>query len=396
MNVRTGLEVFLEDPPSWVRGRRLGLLCNQASVDTLLRHSKDLIFSTMLPGQLKCLFSPQHGLYAEKQDNMKESPDDFAQTLNIPVFSLYGKDREPSPDQLSGIDLLVVDLQDIGCRVYTFIWTLYLAMKACAKAGVGIAVLDRPNPLGGEVIEGNLLARDCRSFVGLAPLPMRHGMTIGEIAGFFMEEQGLDLEFHIVKMQGWSREMDFAATGLPWIWPSPNMPTLDTATVYPGQVVWEGTNVSEGRGTTRPFEIFGAPFLDPDAVRKEAEKWSLPGFILREQSFEPAFHKWSGKRCRGFQIHVTNRLEYRPYITTLAVLAAVKRMHPKDFAWKDPPYEYEFERLRVRAPSRGSDYRRQEGERGPGCRNRPYGYPVCLGRDLKDFEQARPAWLLYP
>ena len=189
MNVRTGLETFLENTPSWVRGRRLGLLCNQASVDTLLRHSKDLIFSTMLPGQLKCLFSPQHGLYAEKQDNMKESPDDFAQTLNIPVFSLYGKDREPSPDQLSGIDLLVVDLQDIGCRVYTFIWTLYLAMKACAKAGVGIAVLDRPNPLGGEVIEGNLLARDCRSFVGLAPLPMRHGMTIGEIAGFFMEER---------------------------------------------------------------------------------------------------------------------------------------------------------------------------------------------------------------
>ncbi|RKX60968.1 MAG: DUF1343 domain-containing protein [Thermodesulfobacteriota bacterium] len=391
MNVRTGLEVFLEDPPSWVRGRRLGLLCNQASVDTLLRHSKDLIFSTMLPGQLKCLFSPQHGLYAEKQDNMKESPDDFAQTLNIPVFSLYGKDREPSPDQLSGIDLLVVDLQDVGCRVYTFIWTLYLAMKACAKAGVGIAVLDRPNPLGGEVIEGNLLARDCRSFVGLAPLPMRHGMTIGEIAGFFMEEQGLDLEFHIVKMQGWSREMDFAATGLPWIWPSPNMPTLDTATVYPGQVVWEGTNVSEGRGTTRPFEIFGAPFLDPDAVRKEAEKWSLPGFILREQSFEPAFHKWSGKRCRGFQIHVTNRLEYRPYITTLAVLAAVKRMHPKDFAWKDPPYEYEFERLPADLII-GDKRVREALDAGTG----PMDIQSVWARDLKDFEQARPAWLLYP
>ena len=322
---------------------------------------------------------------------MKESPDDFAPSLNIPVFSLYGKDREPSPGQLSEIDLLIVDLQDIGCRVYTFIWTLYLAMKACAKAGVGIAVLDRPNPLGGESIEGNLLAQDCQSFVGLAPLPIRHGMTIGEIAGFFMKEQGLDLEFHAVKMQGWRREMDFAATGLPWIWPSPNMPTLDTARVYPGQVVWEGTNVSEGRGTARPFEIFGAPFLEPDALRKEAERWKLPGFILREQSFEPTFHKWSRKRCKGFQIHVTHRFEYRPYITTLAILAAVKGMHPKDFAWKDPPYEYEFERLpadliigdkRVReALDAGTD---------------PMDIQSIWAKGLKDFEEARSAWLLYP
>jgi len=282
MNVRTGLEIFLENTPSWARGRRLGLLCNQASVDSSLRHSKDLI-SSILPGHLKCLFCPQHGLYAEKQDNMKESPDSFAPALNIPVFSLYGKDREPSAGQLSEIDLLIVDLQDIGCRVYTFIWTLYLAMKACAKAGVAITVLDRPNPLGGDLIEGNLLARDCQSFVGLAPLPMRHGMTIGEIARFFMEEQGLNLELHVVKMQAWKRDMDFAATGLPWIWPSPNMPTLDTARVYAGQVVWEGTNVSERRGTTKPVEIFGSPFLDSDALRKEAERWKLPGFVLREQ-----------------------------------------------------------------------------------------------------------------
>jgi len=322
---------------------------------------------------------------------MKESPDDFDPSLNIPVFSLYGKDRQPSSGQLSKIDLLVVDLQDIGCRAYTFIWTLYLAMKASASEGVGVVVLDRPNPLGGESIEGNLLAQDCQSFVGLAPLPMRHGMTIGEIARFFMEEQELDLELHVVKMQGWRREMDFAATGLPWIWPSPNMPTLDTARVYPGQIIWEGTNVSEGRGTTRPFEIFGAPFFDPDALRKEAERWKLPGFVLREQSFEPTFHKWSGKRCRGLQIHVTHRLKYRPYITALAILAAVKKMHPKDFAWKDPPYEYEFERLpadliigdkRVRkAVNAGAD---------------PVDIQSVWAKDLKDFEKDRPTWLLYP
>nr|HDN00250.1 DUF1343 domain-containing protein [Deltaproteobacteria bacterium] len=390
MNVCTGLETFLENIPSWVKGRRLGLLCNQASVDSSLRYSKDLIFS-VLPGQLKCLFSPQHGLYAEKQDNMKESPDDFDPFLNIPILSLYGEDREPSHRQLSKIDLLVVDLQDIGSRVYTFIWTLYLAMKASARAGIGVVILDRPNPLGGELIEGNLLARECQSFVGLAPLPMRHGMTIGEIAWFFMEEHDLDLELHIVKMQGWRREMDFTATGLPWIWPSPNMPTFDTARVYPGQVIWEGTNVSEGRGTTKPFEIFGAPFFDTEALRKEVERWKMPGFVLREQVFEPTFHKWSGRRCAGFQIHITHRLKYRPYITTLAFLAAVKRMHAKDLAWKGPPYEYEFTRLpadlimgdkRVRrAIDAGAD---------------PMDIESIWAKDLKDFEKARPAWLLYP
>jgi uncharacterized protein YbbC (DUF1343 family) len=390
MNVCTGLETFLENIPSWVKGRRLGLLCNQASVDSSLRYSKDLIFS-VLPGQLQCLFSPQHGLYAEKQDNMKESPDDFDPFLNIPILSLYGEDREPSRRQLSKIDLLVVDLQDIGSRVYTFIWTLYLAMKASARAGIGVVILDRPNPLGGELIEGNLLAQECQSFVGLAPLPMRHGMTIGEIAWFFMEEQDLDLELHIVKMQGWRREMDFTATGLPWIWPSPNMPTFDTARVYPGQVIWEGTNVSEGRGTTKPFEIFGAPFFDTEALRKEVERWKMPGFILREQAFEPTFHKWSGRRCAGFQIHITHRLKYRPYITTLAFLAAVKRMHAKDLAWKGPPYEYEFTRLpadlimgdkRVRrAIDAGAD---------------PMDIESIWAKDLKDFEKARPAWLLYP
>ena len=389
MKVRTGLESFVANPPSWAKGRRLGLLCNQASVDPDMRHSKDLIYA-VLPDRLRCLFSPQHGLYAEKQDNMKESPDVIDQVRGIPVFSLYGKEREPSPEQLALIDILLVDLQDIGCRVFTFIWTLYLAMKACAKAGVGVAVLDRPNPLGGEMVEGNLLAPECRSFVGFAPLPMRHGMTIGEIAGFFMEEQGLDLEFHVVKMQGWDRKMDFAATGLPWVWPSPNMPTLCTAMVYPGQVVWEGTNCSEGRGTTRPFEIFGAPFFDPDILKKKIDAWDLKGFVLREQAFEPTFHKWSGMRCRGFQVHVTDSLEYRPYITSLAILSAVKRLHAEDFAWKAPPYEYEFERLpadmiigdkRVRrAVDAGAD---------------PMELQSIWAGDLEEFEKARRSRLLY-
>ncbi len=389
MKVCTGLEAFLRNPPSWARGRREGLLCNQASVDSHLICSRYLI-DARLPGQLKCLFSPQHGLYAEKQDNMQESPDNFDPVLNLPVFSLYGGNRAPSPGQLSQIDLLIVDLQDIGCRVYTFIWTLYLVMDACARAGIGVAVLDRPNPLGGQAVEGNLLDPACRSFVGLAALPMRHGMTIGEIARFFLEEQGLGLELHVVKMQGWDRGMDFASTGLPWIWPSPNMPTLDTARVYPGQVLWEGTNCSEGRGTTRPFEVFGAPFIDTDALKKEAETWGLKGFALREQPFEPTFHKWAGMQCRGLQIHVTDRYEYRPYITSLAMLTAVKKIHPEDFAWREPPYEYEFERLPADLII-GDRRVREAVEAGAD----PMDIESIWSEDLKTFREARRAWLLY-
>jgi uncharacterized protein YbbC (DUF1343 family) len=291
---------------------------------------------------------------------------------------------------LSEIDLLIVDLQDIGCRVYTFIWTLYLVMESCAKAGIGVAILDRPNPLGGQILEGNLLDPVCRSFVGLAPLPMRHGMTIGEIARFFKEEQDLDLELHIVEMQGWDRGMDFAATGLPWVWPSPNMPTLDTARVYPGQVVWEGTNCSEGRGTTRPFEVFGAPFFDTNAIEREAETWGLKGFVLREQCFEPTFHKWAGMRCRGLQIHVTDSHAYRPYITSLAMLAAVKKRHPKDFAWRKPPYEYEFERLPIDLII--GDKRVREAVE---VRADPMDIESIWAEDLKAFREARRAWLLY-
>jgi uncharacterized protein YbbC (DUF1343 family) len=390
MTVCVGLENFLNNTPSWVKGRKIGLLCNQASVSSGLIHAKDLI-SFILPNHLKCLFCPQHGFYAEKQDNMKESPDGLDPYLNIPIFSLYGKDRKPSIDQLSNIDLLIVDLQDIGCRVYTFIWTLYLAMNACSKAKISVVVLDRPNPLGGKLIEGNLLAQDCRSFVGLASLPMRHGMTIGEIARFFVEEQDLELDLHIVKMKGWRRDMDFFATGLPWIWPSPNMPTIDTAFVYPGQVVLEGTNISEGRGTTKPFEIFGAPFLVPKRIRKEIEKWNLQGFILRELYFEPTFHKWSSKRCAGFQIHVTHRYKYRPYITTLAILSAVKRLHPEDFAWKEPPYEYEFKRLPADLII-GNKKVREMVDTGID----PAEIQSMWAKDLQDFEKVRAAWLLYP
>lgn len=340
--ISTGLDVVLDDPPSWMKGRHFGLLCNQASVDSRLVHAKDLLRGRF-PGQLMCLFSPQHGIDAEKQDNMVESPDERNARLGLPVFSLYGERRSPTPDQIGGLDLVLVDLQDVGCRVYTFIWTLYLLMEACARMGVGVVILDRPNPIGGEATEGNLLRRGFFSFVGYAPIPMRHGMTIGELAGYFAAS--LDIELHVVPMRGWQRGMDFASTGLPWVWPSPNMPTLDTARVYPGQVILEGTNLSEGRGTTRPFEVFGAPFLDQEGIGRDFSGSGLKGAVLREQCFEPTFHKWCGQRCRGFQIHVTDPVVFEPYLFTLSLLSFVARRHPDEFAWRQPPYEYEFERL---------------------------------------------------
>ncbi len=342
--VKTGLEIFCSRRPSWARGRRLGLLCHQASVDSSFRHARFLL-KEVFRDQLVALFSPQHGLFAEKQDNMVESADEMDPDLHIPIFSLYGERREPADWQLESIDLLLIDLQDVGCRVYTYIWTMYLCMRACARNGVGVVVLDRPNPIGGREVEGNLLKEDCTSFVGMAPIPMRHGMTMGELAKLFMEDQELDLELHVVTMEGWNRDMYFEDTGLPWVWPSPNMPFIDTARVYPGQVLFEGTNVSEGRGTTRPFEIFGAPFIDCRQIDNFVKDTGLTGFVLREQFFEPTFHKWEKRRCLGFQLHVTDDNLYKPYITTLAILQAILKTAPDEFSWRPPPYEYEYERL---------------------------------------------------
>jgi uncharacterized protein YbbC (DUF1343 family) len=321
---------------------------------------------------------------------MVESPHLKDPDLNIPVFSLYGEAREPTKEQLSLIDILLIDLQDVGCRVYTYIWTLYLAMAACSRAGVEVVVLDRPNPIGGDIVEGNLLQEDSYSFVGYAPIPMRHGMTMGELAGFFLRILHIPFPLHVIKMNGWKRNMYFKDTHLPWVFPSPNMPTFDTAMVYPGQVLLEGTNISEGRGTTRPFEIFGAPFLRCKEVRREMEKQGLSGFILREQAFEPTFQKWAGERCLGFQIHVTDHRSYQPYLTSLALISAIKKLHPEDFQWKMPPYEYEFERLPMDLIV-GNQKIRRAVEQGAKA-----GYLKAMMReDEKMFEVVRRPFLLY-
>jgi len=343
MHVQTGLERFIESPPKWMSGKRIGLLCNPASVDRNFCHARELI-NRKLEGQLHALFSPQHGFFAEKQDNMIESEDLSDPILKIPVFSLYGKTRVPDKKMFDLIDVLIVDLQDVGTRVYTFIYTMSYCLEAAKEFDKKVLVLDRPNPISGSITEGNCLTSECTSFVGRYPIPMRHGLTMGELALLFNNEYGIGCDLEIIPMNGWNRKMFFQNTGLPWIPPSPNIPWPVSAMVYPGQVLWEGTNVSEGRGTTRPFEIFGAPFINTTLLLSSLGENRLPGATLRPVVFEPTSNKFKGSLCKGFQIHITDPYEFKPYITTLKLLQAVIFHHKDQFRWKRPPYEYEFKR----------------------------------------------------
>ncbi len=347
--IQTGIEKLLVDPPPILQGKSLGLLANPASVacpdgDGRFQSTRALIVNHY-PNQLKVLLSPQHGFFAEKQANMVPSEDLIDPVLNIPVFSLYGKTRMPTEAMLEPIDILIVDLQDVGTRVYTFIYTMALCLQAARIYNKEVLVLDRPNPVGGNRIEGNCLKPEYASFVGLYPIPMRHGLTIGELARLFNDHFGIGCELHVTPMSGWKREMLFQDTGIAWIPPSPNLPTPTSALVYPGQVLWEGTNVSEGRGTTQPFEIFGAPFFDTAQLEALIPKEKLAGVHLRPLAFEPASDKWGKDLCLGFQLHITNTTLFRPYITTLTLIQAVASAYADAFQWKSPPYEYEFEKL---------------------------------------------------
>jgi uncharacterized protein YbbC (DUF1343 family) len=343
--MQTGLDRLFTHHLDLLRGRRVGLICNPASVDVLYRHAADL-FAACSEFCLTALFGPQHGFRGETQDNMVEWegwPRD--PRLGVPVFSLYGETRQPTPDMLAEVDILVFDVPDVGTRVYTFIWTMALAMQAARAQGIPFVVLDRPNPIGGLDIEGAVLEREWASFVGMYPLPMRHAMTVGELARMFNATEGIGCELYVVPMEGWSRPQWFDTTWLPWVMPSPNMPTLDTATVYPGMVLLEGTTLSEGRGTTRPFEIFGAPFIDPYELAAALEPLQLPGVHFRPLWFQPTFNKFAGQLCGGLQLHVQNRHTFRPYRTAVEILKAVRRLYPKEPLWREPPYEYVFDRL---------------------------------------------------
>jgi len=342
--IQIGIEQLCRSGAERLKGKRLGLLANQASTDKHFNHGRDLLLAAF-PGQLTCLFSPQHGFFSEKQDNMIESDHGVDQVSGLPVYSLYGETRKPYPSMFADIDVLLVDLIDVGTRVYTFIWTVVHCLEVAAETGITVMILDRPNPIGGHLVEGNLLRAECASFVGRCAIPMRHGLTLGELALLCNRELEIGADLQVVRMNGWTRRMFFPATGYPWVFPSPNMPSFATALVYPGQVLWEGTNISEARGTTLPFELFGAPFLEHGAVLDALRATELPGCHLRPLRFEPTSGKWMGQVCTGFQIHVLNPDQFRPYRTSLALFQAIRCLYPEQFAYKSPPYEYEFERL---------------------------------------------------
>lgn len=342
--VKIGLEVLLESRIDALEGQRVGLVVNPSSVDSNLRHAVDLLYER---GEvnLTALFGPQHGIRGETQDNMIEWEGFLDSRTGLPVYSLYGETRIPHPAMLENVDTLVFDMQDVGTRIYTFIYTMAHCMQAAARDGKRVVVLDRPNPIDGVTVEGNTLEPEYASFVGLYPIPTRHGMTVAELARMFNDAFGIGCDLEVIPMEGWEREMWFDQTGQPWIMPSPNMPTLDTATVFPGMVHVEGTMVSEGRGTTRPFELVGAPWVDPYALVEALEAEELPGCRLRPCYFQPTFQKHAGTLCGGLQVHVTDRDAYPSVLAGVAVLRAIYAQNPARFAWKQPPYEYVVDKL---------------------------------------------------
>lgn len=341
--VKLGLEKILTEKKSLLKNQRVGLICNQASVDHNFRHAADLFFEDA-EINLTTLFGPQHGIRGDVQDNMVETSHAVDKQTGLPIYSLYSETREPTEQMLENTDVLVFDLQDVGCRVYTFIYTMANSMKACAKLGKKFIVLDRPNPINGIDVEGNSLETGHESFVGMYPIPMRHGLTTGELAQLFNSEYSIGCELEVVAMDEWSREDFCDETDTPWVLPSPNMPTVDTAVVFPGTVFFEGTKVSEGRGTTRPFELIGAPYIDSRSLAEALNSLKLPGVIYRAAEFMPTFQKHSNSVCGGVFLHVTDRRIFKTVISGIAVVKTIFEMYPKDFEWKNPPYEYVFDR----------------------------------------------------
>nr|MBA3542706.1 DUF1343 domain-containing protein [Deltaproteobacteria bacterium] len=341
MSVQTGLARLATEGNDVLAGRRIGLLCNPTAVDQQLHHAIELL-SARRELRLVSLFGPEHGVRGDAQDMI--SVDDARDARSgLPVHSLYGHTAEsltPTAAMLDEVDVVIYDVQDIGSRYYTFVWTMVLAMRACAKAGKMFCVLDRPNPIGGVQIEGPSIAAGFESFVGLVSCPNRHGMTAGEIARWRHAVEKLDLELTVLTMRGWERDMWFEHTGLPWVMPSPNMPTVDTALVYPGMCLVEGTELSEARGTTRPFELCGAPFLDGHRLAADLTAMTLPGVTFRPATYTPMFHKFAREACGGVQLHVTNANEFRPYRTGIAVLKAAHDQAPDKFRWREKAYEF--------------------------------------------------------
>jgi uncharacterized protein YbbC (DUF1343 family) len=372
-----------------LHGKRVGIVCNPASVDGALVQIVDRLASDERV-QLAAVFGPQHGFRSDVQENMIETAHGRDLVRRVPVYSLYSETREPTPAMLEGLDVLIVDLQDVGTRIYTYIYTTAYCLMAARKHDLEVIVCDRPNPIGGSAVEGPMLEKGFESFVGLYPIPMRHGMTIGELARLFNDHFGIGAELTVVPMDGWTRDMYHDTARAPWVMPSPNIPTLDSAIVYPGTVLFEGTNVSEGRGTTRPFELVGLPGIGAERFADAMNALSLPGAFFRAVVFEPTFHKHARETCGGCQIHVLDRQTFRPVLTGVALTAAFRAASPDRFAWRDPPYEYEHTKLPFDILAGSADVREQIEGRVPAAT-----IARSWEADVAAFMKVRDRFLMY-
>ena len=384
---KLGIEVLLEQRLDLLRGRRVGLVTNATGLDSELRSDVDR-FAAHPDFTLVALFGPEHGVRGDVQagDHVASARD---AATGLPVHSLYGEHREPTPAMLDGIDVLVFDIQDVGTRFYTYPYTLAGVMRAAKRAGIPVVVADRPDPLGGVRVEGPVLDPALASFVGQFPIPIRHGMTLGELATLFNTAFGIGAELHVVTMQGWRRGDEPLRGALPWVPPSPNMPTPDTALVYPGMGLLEGTNVSEGRGTTRPFETLGAPFVDARQLADALNALDLPGVRFRPTAFTPSFSKHAGKACGGVQIHVTDREAFVPFRTGLAVVKTLHDLYPDAFRFQsDAPGATPgfFDKLA------GNAWLREAIGRGDALD----AMQARWQPELRRFEALRTRYLLYP
>jgi len=341
--VRLGIEKLLEDGDHLVRGARLGLVCNQASVNHQLHHVADLLKQHPAV-ELRALFGPQHGVRGDVQDNMIETEHAIDRETGLPIYSLYSETREPTESMFRDLDLLIFDMQDVGCRIYTFAYTMANCMVAARKFGKKVIVCDRPNPINGRDFAGNMLEKGHESFVGQYPIPTRHGMTLGELARMFNDHFEIKCELDVLQMDGWDRNCWHDETDAPWVMPSPNMPTIEAATVFPGTVHFEGTQVSEGRGTTRPFEFVGAPYIVSEEFAADLNNATLPGVYFRSCTFRPTFQKHAGISCGGVQLHVIDRDNFEPVTTGLTMVKVAHDLYPGQFSWKEPPYEYVYDR----------------------------------------------------
>jgi len=387
MPVRLGSDSLLASRR--LAGKRVGVVCNHASIDLEFQHIVDRL-SAAPDVTLAAIFGPQHGFRSDVQDNMIETPHAEDPARRVPIYSLYSETREPTGEMLKGLDVLIVDLQDVGARIYTYIYTMANCLRACARRGIPVIVCDRPNPIGGVDTEGARLKPGFESFVGQFPIPMRHGMTIGELARMFNDAFAIGAPLEVVPMEGWRREMYGDQTGLPWVMPSPNMPTLDTAIVYPGTVLFEGMMLSEGRGTTRPFELVGAPWIDAERFARSMNALGLPGVHFRPAVFEPTFQKFARQTCGGCQIHVTSRKLFRPVLTGVALAGMFRRTNPSKFAWREPPYEYEHEKMPIDILA-GSDALRKQIEADMPATE----IAATWRQDEEEFRKLRAPFLMY-